>query len=1176
MYFFVKLFTISLLIISNFNQLSWAEDIEIYRGQSIGIRNNAVFVMDTSGSMGWYEEDVPSYNPNTTYSPYHSFQNDLFYYSNDRISEITDFNSSEINSIRQKFFKRDALVCNKAMEGIENNGFYSERFKRWNLSSNNWEPVGSNSSLPSGSNNTNELIECKEDEGVHGISDGNLYINTRGNNDDGQYNDNNNIHRNYDNKWNYHFKHLYSGNFLNYKFGLEDSNESRTKPRMQIATEAAIAAVESTGGIRLGLMRFDSKSAGGFVDIAVDDIENVRTSFKNKVNNYLAWGGTPLSETYYEAAKYYRGESPSYGNNTKSQELKPGRTIIRQDDGFINWYANRYTTEENNTPSVSSSKLGSSYLSPINSACQEKNSLILFTDGAPSNDTGANAAIRNLIRDVDFPPGKNFSKSCDGDGGCADELAYYLSHYDQNLDLAGMQFVRTSVIGGFFDENDSDGASAIEYMESIAAAGKGEFHLASDGASIADALGKELGNTSSTPATFVAPAVAANSFNSLEHLDQLYYAMFVPASGDNWSGNLKSYRLSGDGKVLDSEGNNAIIDGVFTSESRSYWTDPTINDGASVLIGGAASRLNSATATSNPAKIFTYLGNTNPSVPVSLSDTLDKTTATKSRLGLEESASDAVHQAMVDWGNRVDSSTGVRPQMEDPLHSRPLVVTYNRPADSNGHIVQDGVVFVGTNSGYLHAYKADKNEFKDYFSFIPKELLKNIPNYVNGEDVTSKTYGIDGPINYWHTDFNKNGQVDIADGEKMYLFFGLRRGGAHYYALDITNPDDPKFAWQIDGGTTDFQHLGQTWSNMTLAKVPWNGSEKVVLLFGAGYDADEDNRSARATNSLGKAIYMVDAKTGGLLWDASPDSSFLRLTGMANSITADITPVDFDGDSVTDYFFANDIGGRIWRFDIDKENTSASNFAKGGLIFDANGDSGSPYQRFYYAPSIAYFAEEKGSGYLALSIGSGFRAHPLEEGSQDSFYIVKDYSVTTQPTTYVTLTPRVLANLKSTSTDLQKKNGWKLALASGEKALSKSLTANGDVYFTTFSPTTSQANPGSCTADIGNSRAYIIDLKGDNDPDTIPTGPIINDEGISSVGIPAEVIEIRTTNTGDLDFCAENPGHEKCFCIENPAADECKIDPCDKKGSVILSGTLNLGSAKSSCDLVHKDYWTIQ
>jgi len=1166
-----------LLFIPTWGQISWSEDIEIYRGQSIGVRNNAVFLMDTSGSMGWYETDVPSYKSDTSYDSYHGIDRDSFYYSNNSISDITDFSSSNINTLKQQFFSAGALVCKSASTNLVDQGFYSGKFKRWNSSSKNWFPASYQRSIPAGSSNTSDLIECKEDEGLHGISDGRYYINTRSSWDDGQYDSATSIHSQYKKEWKRYFKYLYSGNFLNYKFGLADSNESRIKPRMQIATEAAISVVESQGGIRLGLMRFDSHSDGGFVDIAVDNIENVRTSFKSKVNDYLAWGGTPLSESFYEAAMYYRGDYPEYGSSSNSQVLLPGKTIIRESDGFIDWYTNRYTTEDKSTPSVSASKSGSKYLSPITSACQKTNTLILFTDGAPSNDTGANDEIQNLIKNVDFPSGSDFDKDCSGNGGCADELAYYLSHYDQNLHLPGKQIVKTSVIGGFFDENDSGGASDIEYMKAIAAAGKGEFHLASDGASIVAALGIELGNTSSTPATFVAPAVAANSFNSLEHLDQLYYAMFVPESGDNWSGNLKSYRLSGDGKVLDSKGNTAIIDGVFTPESRSYWTDINTDDGDSVLIGGAASRLNSATASTDPAKIFTYLGNTSPTNPVLLTDTLNKATITKSMLGLSSSVSDNVHQAMIDWGNRIDSNTGVRLQMEDPLHSRPLVVTYNRPADSSGHVVQDGVVFVGTNSGYLHAFKADKNSFKDYFSFIPKELLPNIPKYVNGENSATKTYGVDGPLNYWHTDFNKNGQVDIADGEKMYLFFGLRRGGAHYYALDITNPDQPKFAWQINGGSSDFQHLGQSWSNMTLAKVPWKGGEKIALLFGGGYDANEDSYVSRTASNTGNAVYMVDAKTGKKLWDTSSDSSYLANNKMTSSITADITPVDYDGDRLTDYFFANDIGGRIWRFDINKSNTGPGNFASGDMIFDANGDSGSPYQRFYYAPSIAYFTEEDGTGYLAISIGTGFRAHPLESGSRDSFYIVKDYNVMSPPAAYTSLTPRDLADLKSTTaTDVQKYNGWKLALSSGEKALSKSLTTQGDIYFTTFSPTVGQTNLGSCTADIGSSHSYIIDLEGDNYSNPIPTGPIVKVNPISSVGIPAEVIEIRTTNTGDLDFCEENPGHKNCFCIENPNADKCKKDPCDDTGSVILSGTLNLGNSKSSCDLVHKDYWVIQ
>lgn len=207
---------------------------------------------------------------------------------------------------------------------------------------------------------------------------------------------------------------------------------------------------------------------------------------------------------------------------------------------------------------------------------------------------------------------------------------------------------------------------------------------------------------------------------------------------------------------------------------------------------------------------------------------------------------------MIDWANRKSSVTedGIRREMEDPIHSRPLVVSYNTH-DSNGEKIQQGVVFVGTNSGYLHAFKADKKQFKNYFSYIPKELLNNIPSYVDGENLLDKTYGIDGPMNYWHMDINRNGQLDIDQGEKMYLFFGLRRGGRQYYALDITNPDKPKYAWQINGGEGGYENLGQTWSNLVLAKVPWNGEEKVVLLAGGGYDPAEDDQVKRTEHSMG-------------------------------------------------------------------------------------------------------------------------------------------------------------------------------------------------------------------------------------------------------------------------------------------------------------------------------------
>ncbi len=1160
--------------------ISLAEDIEVYRGQSVGIRQNSLFVMDTSGSMGWYEEaEAPNYDPNTLY-PNQGFDPVLYYFSNKY--EGNGKKDLDLKELQKKFFTPYALVCERAAQALEETGFYNGRFKRWDVSKKDWLPNKSSKSVPNGSRDVSALIECKADEGEHPE---NSYVDTRGRDSNEQYIVTNNswkLPRDYSKQWKTHIEHLYTGNFINFQIELESLEKGLIKSRMQIVREAAVAVVKSTSGIRLGLMRFDSEMDGGFVDIAVDDVENISNEFEEKVSEYIPWNGTPLSESYYEAALYFRGDAITFGRDSYSQILKPGETLIRDKDGYIDKGKNKYTTKIIDTPSVALSRAGNQYISPLDSACQTSSTIILFTDGAPSYDDQANSKIKKMIAGINFPAGSGLTHSCSGSGGCADELAYYLNNFDQNLALAGKQVIRTFVIGGFFDGSGDNGD--IRYMESIAHHGGGKYYSASDYQSIVDALERTLQETSDVPVTFVAPSVAANSYNSLEHLDQLYYAMFVPQPGNNWNGNLKSYRLNSAGEVIDAKGDPAILDsGIFAKESRSYWTDDDIDDGEDVVIGGAASRLTAS------YKIYTHLDESKTQLKTAISNT----TVSKALLGLNDNASAELHQQMVDWANRVSltSDDGIRREMEDPIHSRPMVVSYNS-TNSNGEKVQEGVVFVGTNSGYLHAFKADKKEFKEHFSYIPKELLKNIPSYVDGEDLLDKTYGIDGAINYWHMDKNFNGEVDAQSDEKVLLFFGLRRGGRHYYALDITDPDKPKFAWQINGGEGDFEQLGQTWSNLVLAKVKWKGQSKVVLLVGGGYDPSEDDQVRRTKHTMGNAVYMIDPETGKRLWHASNAYSSLNLDAMSSAITSDVTILDFDGDMITDYFFVSDVGGRIWRFDINKSNQGKGDFAKAGVIFDANPNAensiGQSYQRFYYAPSISYFRDQKNNDeYLSLAIGSGFRAHPLVPNGQDSFYVIKDRNLVKAPARYETLIPEDLIDLQTSSfsnrststsaswadvslTNSQLDYGWKIELEVGEKVLSKALTSQGDVYFTTFSPTVKESNPGSCIADVGNSSAYTLDIKADNDANNNGTLPVVTKTPMGNIGIPAEPIEVRTTSKGDEEFCAENPGHESCIPCEG---DDCAIDSCETNGSVILSGTQNLGGEISRCDLMRKKYW---
>ena len=51
------------------------------------------------------------------------------------------------------------------------------------------------------------------------------------------------------------------------------------------------------------------------------------------------------------------------------------------------------------------------------------------------------------------------------------------------------------------------------------------------------------------------------------------------------------------------------------------------------------------------------------------------------------------------------------------------------------------------------------------------------------------------------TDVDNDGTIETADGDAVIAMIGLRRGGKAFYALDVSDPDTPKFKWKIEKGT---------------------------------------------------------------------------------------------------------------------------------------------------------------------------------------------------------------------------------------------------------------------------------------------------------------------------------------------------------------------------------------
>ena len=195
-------------------------------------------------------------------------------------------------------------------------------------------------------------------------------------------------------------------------------------------------------------MRFN-RSDGGSVVAAMSDIETSRSALTTTVNDLEAGGGTPLSETLYEAAQFYLGRSVDYGSRGSVLSVAGSR--------------------------VGNDITSSTYRSPVTEPCG-KNFIIFLTDGEPSDDDGAVSRIQAL---PDFDTVVGPTCDGDGDGQCLDDLAAYLLNRDLDDTLPGVQNVVTHTIGF---------AADFPLLVSTAARGGGEYHLADDTASLASAL----------------------------------------------------------------------------------------------------------------------------------------------------------------------------------------------------------------------------------------------------------------------------------------------------------------------------------------------------------------------------------------------------------------------------------------------------------------------------------------------------------------------------------------------------------------------------------------------------------------------------------------------------------------------------------------------------------------
>lgn len=926
---------------------------------------------------------------------------------------------------------------------------------------------------------------------------------------------------------------FYTGNRLNY---LRNSGQvSRT--RLEVVQAVAKATLDQLldGTVNVGLMRFDrttsgNNSQGGYVLHEIGPIETVRETIKTQIDGLTSESYTPLTETLFEAFRYYTGGAVFFGNRATAMSV-PGSRRPPPNSDF--------------------------YQSPLSDASCQPSFIILLTDGEPTRDNGADAEIQNLPQFANrtSPPAAACSNNlvggglADGTGVCLDDIAQYMRvRPDLTAEERIGKTITTFTIG-FGPEVDGS-----VNIQRAAEAGGGRYYSAGDTAGLTNAFTNIFNEIFEDNLTFSAPAVSVNSFNRTQNLNDLFFTVFQPTNAFHWPGNLKKYRLDpNDLEIKDANGNNAVDPdtGFFYSTAQSIWS--AAPDGTQVAEGGAAHRLPSPASRNLYTDIAAYGGTpiralTNEANAVSADNAL---LDDGELLGLLADATPEEIDSLINWARGdfdgdLSTTDDTLYQMGDPLHARAATAIYGGTADN-----PDMVVFVATNDGYLHAIDGRNNGGNELWAFIPSELLPRLNSLRTNDPPNSKQYGLDGNLRIYRTDENGNGAVDGDD--VVVLVFGMGRGGSNYYALDVTNKSSPRLLWRRGAGDT-LVGLGQSWSTPSIGKIRLNGVEKTVAVIGGGYDPTQDN-VAYNTDDVGNRIFIVDLFTGDLLWSAGPTSSSatFRHAKMVHSIPSEVRAIDLNADGYLDRMYVGDMGARLWRFDINNNNTGASTLVAGGVIASLGAANDAAHagatithaRRFYAAPDVVLL-EHGGTRFLSIGIGSGYRGHPLNAQIQDRYYSIRD-RITFAPMTQAQYDafPVITEDNLVDALDNPNENlpvtalGWRLLMNDpswrGEKVLSESRTINGDTTFTTYSPTGNVVNQG-CSAHSGTNYFYCVrTLNGSPSPNCeLPDGrrTVLRQRGIA----PGPVIVFPKPCQGE--DCPDPPPPP---CEEG--AEDCPPDP---------------------------------
>ena len=781
---------------------------------------------------------------------------------------------------------------------------------------------------------------------------------------------------------------------------------------------------------------------------------------KRFVDSLEPGGYTPLAETMAEAGLYFAGKA-SWFNSDDAHYPRGGV----YPDSVVRAYSP--VTDH----------------PPMEYRCR-KNYIILMTDGAPYHD----------------------------------EHQRLCGEYIDGQTIAGGKMPRLDQVAGFLYDNDiNDYFDSVDFTQNIITyaigfqggdqnllqdtadrgCGAGDTVNVNDGGLYFNAASPEdlstafttiMADISRRQAMFAMPTVPLDHHSRAYAGSDVYMSMFQPTASGPWIGNLKKYRLNSRGDIVSCGGQEAIMDGSgqIRDSVSSCWSQTT--DGGAVDSGGAGAVLLATAASerriyANISEVIADLTHRDNAFSI---DNPDLVPAVFGMSGDQE------------LSDLVNTVRGLNKEWKlgDFNHSQPAVAVYETEADDF-----HSYVFAGANDGLLHCF--DDADGHETWAFVPREQFSRL-RYANAD---GHRYFMDGsPV-----------VAETRQGQKI-LICGERRGGNHYYALDISDIQAPVFLYTHISG-------GQSWKRpqFTVIARPERKSgsftTREVFLLTGGYDADMDHDAAA---DCGRSVYTIDAVSGARTGFEMSSADFSDMCCLVSAVALDLRD---DGRTAASHVYAGDLAGHVYAARDYRGTDEGGQWLAGQWqkrkLFDVTGGGRKIFAEVDVVSEKLHVFDTRQSVWQPVAgesvfFGTGDRANPLRSDRINHFYCIKNdwqtgvLSKSSRVGGFATLdddpgsdpdgddadyvvldvtdnrvqdgTPEEQV-IALNALNARHNRGWYITLENtGEKCLSSPVVFDGVVYFTTYTPPDTAANEVSdpcrqASGDVGTSRLYALDYE---------------------------------------------------------------------------------------------------